>query len=101
MVSLSAMSVGNENDGYEYPMPSDDANPEEALIATQRGELLRELVRQLKPRYRTIVEMRYFEELSYEEIAERLSIPLGTVKIQLRRARLLLAEILQSHKHSL
>ena len=101
MISLSAMSVGNENEGYEYPMPSDDANPEEALISTQRGELLRELVRQLKPRYRNIVEMRYFDELSYEEIAERLSIPLGTVKIQLRRARLLLAEILQSHKHSL
>ena len=101
MISLSAMSVGNENEGYEYPMPSDDANPEEALISTQRGELLRELDRQLKPRYRNIVEMRYFDELSYEEIAERLSIPLGTVKIQLRRARLLLAEILQSHKHSL
>lgn len=100
-VSLSAMSVGNDNEGYEYPMPSGDANPEEALIATQRGELLRNVVRQLKPRYRKIVEMRYFEELSYEEIAERLAIPLGTVKIQLRRARMLLAEILQSHKHSL
>ena len=101
MVSLSNMSVTSDDGAYEYPIPSDDANPEEALISTQRGELLRELVRQLKPRYRNIVEMRYFDELSYEEIAERLSIPLGTVKIQLRRARLLLAEILQSHKHSL
>ena len=101
LVSLSSMSVGNDNDGYEYPMPSDDANPEEVLIATQRGELLRKVVGQLKPRYRTIVEMRYFEELSYEEIAEKLSLPLGTVKIQLRRARMLLAEILKSHKHSL
>ena len=101
LVSLSSMSVGNDNDGYEYPMPSDDANPEEVLIATQRGELLRKVVGQLKPRYRTIVEMRYFEELSYEEIAEKLSLPLGTVKIPLRRARMLLAEILKSHKHSL
>ena len=101
MVSLSNMSVYNDDDSYEYPLPSDDANPEEALIATQRGELLREVVGQLKPRYRKIVQMRYFEELSYDEIAEKLKIPLGTVKIQLRRARMLLAEILKSHKYSL
>ena len=101
MVSLNNISVRNDDDTYEYPLPSDDANPEEALIATQRSELLREVVGQLKPRYRNIVRMRYFEELSYDEIAERLNIPLGTVKIQLRRARMLLAEILQSHKHSL
>ena len=101
MISLSSMSVGSDNEGYEYPMPSDDANPEEALIDTQRGEVLRDVVRQLKPRYRTIVEMRYFQELSYEEIAERLKLPMGTVKIQLRRARMLLAEILKSHKNSL
>ena len=82
-------------------MPSPDANPEEALISQQRGTLLRDVVSQLKPRYRTIVQLRYFEELSYEEIAQRLHIPLGTVKIQLRRARMLLAEIMKSHKHSL
>lgn len=100
-VSLSSLSVGSDNEGYEYPMPSSDANPEEALMTTQRGELLREVVRQLKPRYRTIVEMRYFQELSYEEIAEKLKLPMGTVKIQLRRARMLLAQILKSHKLSL
>ncbi|MBQ5513694.1 MAG: sigma-70 family RNA polymerase sigma factor, partial [Bacteroidales bacterium] len=100
-VSLSSLSVGSENEGYEYPMPSSDANPEEALMTTQRGELLREVVKQLKPRYRTIVEMRYFQELSYEEIAEKLKLPMGTVKIQLRRARMLLAQILKSHKISL
>ena len=101
MVSLNSMSVGNDNEGYEFPIPAPDATPEEQLIDTQRSQLLREVVRQLKPRYRTIVEMRYFEEMSYEEIAEKLKLPMGTVKIQLRRARMLLAEILKSHKHSL
>ena len=100
-VPLGSISVHNDDDTYEYPLPSDDANPEEALIAAQRGEMLRELVGQLKPRYRKIVQMRYFDELSYDEIAERLSMPLGTVKIQLRRARQLLAEILQTHKNCL
>ncbi len=100
-VSLSDITVHNDDDSYDYPLPSQDANPEEALISSQRGELLRDVVRQLKPRYRTIVEMRYFQELSYDEIAQKLSMPLGTVKIQLRRARQLLAEILKSHRNIL
>lgn len=100
-VSLSSISVSDDSDVYEYPLPSSDANPEEALIGSQRSLVLREVVNQLKPDYRRIVEMRYFEELSYEEIAQSLKLPLGTVKIRLRRARLLLAEIVQSQKHSL
>ncbi len=100
-VPLSTMSVTNEDDHYEYPIPSGDANPEEVLIDHQRSTLLRQVVDQLKPRYRRIVEMRYFEELSYEEIAERLQLPLGTVKIQIRRARLLLSEIIKCDKSSL
>lgn len=94
VVSLDSLSVRNEDDQYEYPIPSENPNPEQQLINKQRGEQLRAVVRQLKPRYRRVVEMRYFEELSYEEIAERLKLPMGTVKIQLRRARMLLAEIL-------
>ena len=100
-VSLSDITVHNDDDYYDYPLPSQDANPEEALISSQRGELLRDVMRQLKPRYRTIAEMRYFQELSYDEIAQKLSMPLGTVKIQLRRARQLLAEILKSHRNIL
>ncbi len=100
-VSLTSMSVCEEDGAYEYPIPSNDANPEEALILRQRGIMLRDVVERLKPRYRRIVKLRYFEEMSYEEIAQELKIPLGTVKIQLRRARMLLAEIIKSHKDSL
>lgn len=95
MVSLNTLSVRNEDDQYEYPLPSDAPNPEQQLINKQRCERLREVVAQLKPRYRKVIEMRYFEELSYDEIAERMRIPLGTVKIQLRRAKMLLAEIMK------
>lgn len=95
LVSLSSLSVRNEDDQYEYPLPSDSPNPEQQLITKQRCERLREVVKQLKPRYRKVVELRYYDELSYEEIAEKLQLPLGTVKIQLRRAKALLAEILK------
>ena len=101
LVSLNSMSVSDDDEAFEYPIPSEDPNPEEELISRQRDKLVRELVDRLAPRYRRIVNMRYFEELSYEEISRKLNIPLGTVKIQLSRARLLLAEIIKSQKQSL
>ena len=101
LVPLNSMSVSNEDETYEYPFPSDDPTPDEELITRQRDKIVRDLVDRLAPRYRRIGNMRYFDDLSYEEIAKQLNIPLGTVKIQLRRARLLLAEIIKSQKHSL
>lgn len=71
-------------------------DPAEAMIRDQMAVLVRTVVQKLKPRYRTLVEMRYFQELSYEEIAEQLELPLGTVKAQLFRARELLYNILKN-----
>jgi RNA polymerase sigma-70 factor (ECF subfamily) len=59
------------------------------------------LVGKLKPRYQELVKMRYFEELSYEEIAEELNLPIGTVKAQLFRARDFLAQIMQKTKDTI
>ncbi len=53
------------------------------------------IVKKLKPRYRNLIELRYFKEYSYEEIANELELPLGTVKAQLFRARELLFNILK------
>ncbi len=57
---------------------------------------MREVVEKLKPHYRHLVELRYFEEYSYEEIAVELDLPLGTVKAQLFRAREFLFQILKN-----
>ncbi|MBP5326775.1 MAG: sigma-70 family RNA polymerase sigma factor [Bacteroidales bacterium] len=95
-VYLDDIRTGSEV--YEYPIPSEAHNPEENIIHQQRVQMLREVVSQLKPRYRRLVELRYFEELSYEEIADQLNMPLGTVKVQLFRARDLLHNILTSKK---
>ncbi len=70
-------------------------NPEEDLIKKQKAKLMRSIVTTLKPRYRELVELRYFKEFSYEEIADELNLPLGTVKAQLFRARELLYNILK------
>jgi RNA polymerase sigma-70 factor (ECF subfamily) len=73
-------------------------DPEENLINQQKTNLMRDVVSKLKPRYLRLVELRYFLEMSYEEIAEELKLPIGTVKAQLFRARELLYNILKNTK---
>lgn len=76
-------------------------NPEETIMQGQRVIHMRLLVSKLKPKYRELVEKRYFEEMSYEEIAEEMKLPLGTVKAQLFRARDFLASMIEKTKDSI
>jgi RNA polymerase sigma factor (sigma-70 family) len=73
---------------------SDLPDPEESLINLQKIAVLKEIVSQLKPRYKNLIELRYYKELSYEEISSELNLPIGTVKAQLYRAKTLLYNIL-------
>jgi len=82
--------------GEQIKIPTKEPNPEERLIRVQKAILLRKVVRRLKPRYQTLVELRYFNELSYEEIAKELNLPLGTVKAQLFRAREMLFKMIEA-----
>jgi RNA polymerase sigma factor (sigma-70 family) len=87
---------GEENDNAPANLPSPNPGPDEVVIAKQKIQMMREVVEKLKPHYRQLVEMRYFRELSYEEIAAEMNLPLGTVKAQLFRAREFLYEILKN-----
>lgn len=73
---------------------SDTPDPEASMINKQKVSLMHDVVSKLKPRYRSLIELRYFKEYSYEEISEQLELPIGTVKAQLFRARELLLNIL-------
>lgn len=85
----------NENN-EQIKIPSKEPNPEEKLIRQQKAILLRRVVRRLKPRYQTLVELRYFREFSYDEIAKELNLPLGTVKAQLFRSREMLFKMIEA-----
>ncbi len=61
--------------------------PEESVINLQQRSQIEHCLDRLAPRYRQLISMRFFEEYSYEEIAAKLSLPLGTVKTQIHRAR--------------
>ena len=80
---------------------SSQPDPEENMMKKQKVLMMRDVVERLKPRYRKLVELRYFQERSYEEIAEELSLPLGTVKAQLFRAREFLYQIMKNSEHKL
>jgi RNA polymerase sigma-70 factor (ECF subfamily) len=81
-------------DNITANIQSDLPDPEELLINRQKIDTLREIVEQLKPRYRKLIKLRYYKEYSYEEISSELKIPIGTVKAQLYRAKTLLYNIL-------
>lgn len=71
-------------------------NPEEIMVRQDRIVMVLTLLQLVNPRYRRILELRYFEELSYEEMAIRLGLPVGTVKTQLFRAKEMMRELLNS-----
>jgi RNA polymerase sigma factor (sigma-70 family) len=79
---------------------SETHDPEEKMIRKQNALMVREVVDKLKPRYKRLIELRFFEEKSYEEIAKELDLPLGTVKAQLFRAREFLYELMRNIRHS-
>ena len=97
-VSINKVYKQNDEDETEMQIASTNPTPEEKVITEQRIKIMRQAVQLLKPRYKRLVEMRYFEELSYEEISEKMDLPLGTVKAQLFRARDLLYNLLKDRK---
>lgn len=62
-------------------------SPEESVIINQTRAHFYNALEELSPEYRQVIEMRFIEEYSYEEIAEKLGRPLNTIKTQIRRAR--------------
>lgn len=94
---LSLNNVEGSDDKRELAdqIPSDTLDPEETFIREQKLETMRQVVEKLKPHYRKLIELRYFKEFSYEEIANELDLPIGTVKAQLFRAREFLHNIMK------
>lgn len=71
-------------------------SPEEMVMEKQKVTMLKNVVNQLRPKYRVLIELRYYKEMSYEEIAQELNITISNVKIQLFRAKDMLYNIITS-----
>lgn len=97
-LSIDAEATAGDGPEISGNIPTTQPDPEERFIREQRALLMHDILDKLNPRYKKLVELRYFDELSYEEIAEQMNLPLGTVKNSLFRARDFLQEILRSEK---
>ncbi|MBQ6071126.1 MAG: sigma-70 family RNA polymerase sigma factor [Bacteroidales bacterium] len=75
--------------------------PEEEVIIKQRMQMLRSAVQQLPEKYRKVIELRYYDELSYEEISDMLNITLSNVKIQLLRAKNMLSQLMVNVRNAI
>ncbi len=92
--SLESEATSGDEERY-HDIPDDAPSPEDKLITEQNlAKLLRD-IKKLKPHYQEVINLRYFQELSYNEIAEQLDEPMNNVKVKLLRAKKLLAEIIQ------
>ena len=98
VMSIDNRIHNNDGDDFMFEIKSEGMTPEQLAMNDQKIQLMRQYVKKLKPRYEILVEMRYFKEMSYDEISDELNLPLGTVKAQLFRAREFLYNIM---KHSI
>ncbi len=96
--SLNTSFSDDNGDSVNIDVEDHNLTPDEATINTQKIELVRMFVTKLPAKYQRLVKLRYFDELSYEEIAKELDAPLGTVKAQLHRARELMYELVKDNK---
>ncbi|HOZ86410.1 MAG TPA: sigma-70 family RNA polymerase sigma factor [Bacteroidia bacterium] len=99
-VSLDHKSDNSEFTDHSANIKSTTPDPEEAFIKKQKMEEIQLLVESLKPRYKSMIEMFYFQEMTHEEISVKLNMPLGTIKAQLFRARDLLYSALKRREEN-
>lgn len=95
-LSLDASLDETQSNDFSSTLTDKNRNPEEEIIHSQRIQLVRDLMKKLNGTYRQTLRLRFYEDLSYEEIAERLNIPIGTVKVNIFRGKKMMYELIQT-----
>lgn len=92
-ISLDKQIMSEDSDDAPgFQLPSEDKTPDEVLMSSQRIDFIRGVIALLPRWQRRMMELRYIDNFSYDEIADELGIPLGTVKGMLHRAKEILQE---------
>ncbi len=92
------VEITDEQDQQAYNIADTTPSAEDELITEQNLSRLLQFIKELKPHYQEVIQLRYFQEMSYQEIANKIDEPLSNVKIKLLRAKKLLAEIIQNKR---
>jgi RNA polymerase sigma-70 factor, ECF subfamily len=91
------INISDEEDDIAYRIADTTPSIEDKLITEQNLARLLQFIKELKPHYQEVIQMRYFQEMSYQEISDELKEPLNNVKIKLLRAKKLLSEIISNN----
>ena len=89
------IEITDEEDRRAYNVADSTPSAEDNIIKEQNLSRLLQCIRQIKPQYQEVIQLRYFQELSYQEIADQLGEPLNNVKVKILRAKKLLLEVLK------
>ena len=92
------IEITDEQDQKAYNIADTTPSAEDVLITEQNLSQLLQYIKELKPHYQEVIQLRYFQEMSYQEIANKIDEPLSNVKIKLLRAKKLLSEIIQNKR---
>jgi len=90
--------VKTKEGDMEMQLPDETASTDRSIIQKQRQKIVQKAIDELPEKYRRVIEMRHMEEKSYQEIADVLDLPLGTVKAHIFRARELLYKALKDKR---
>jgi len=92
------VEISDEEDYQAYNIADTTPSAEDKLITEQNLSQLLQYIKELKPHYQEVIQLRYFQEMSYQEIANQLDEPLSNVKVKILRAKKLLAEIIHTKR---
>lgn len=90
------VDINEKEEKQVYNIADDSLSAEDELIQEQNLSRLLECIKKMKPQYQEVIQLRYFQELSYQEIADQLQEPLNNIKVKLLRAKKLLSEIIKN-----
>ena len=93
-----ATDTTKEQEEQAYLIPDETPTPEDKIITEQNLAKLLKDIKKIKPKYQEVIQLRYFQELSYKEISTQINEPMNNVKVKLLRAKKLLAEIIKESK---
>ncbi len=92
------VEITEQEDQKAYNIADTTPSAEDELITEQNLSQLLQYIKELKPHYQEVIQLRYFQEMSYQEIANKIDEPLNNVKVKLLRAKKLLAEIIHTKR---
>lgn len=92
------VEITEQEDQKAYNIADTTPSAEDELITEQNLSQLLQYIKELKPHYQEVIQLRYFQEMSYQEIANKIDEPLNNIKVKLLRAKKLLAEIIHTKR---